>query len=68
MEKVNPKRGLLGKHRTQDTGHVADKCQLHVLSKHFTEMIAEINYLWDLRCDGDSEEIHGYTHAGHHEE
>lgn len=25
------------------------------------------NYLWDFRCDGDSEEVHGYVHTSHHE-
>lgn len=25
------------------------------------------NYLWDFRCDGDSEEVHRHVHSGHHE-
>lgn len=26
-----------------------------------------MNYLWDFRCDGHSEEVHGHIHASHHD-
>lgn len=25
------------------------------------------DYLWNFRCDGHSEEVHGQIHASHHE-
>lgn len=24
-------------------------------------------YLWNIRCDGDSKEVHGQVHPSHHE-
>lgn len=27
-----------------------------------------ISYLWDFRCDGDSEQVHRHIHTSHHED
>lgn len=60
MEKMNPKRSLLGKHS------IFSKRRQHGHALHSNNGLT--NYLWDAGCDGHSEQIHGYTHAAHHEE
>lgn len=28
--------------------------------------VLNVQYLWDIRCDGDSKEVHGHIHPSHH--
>lgn len=43
---------------------------MQYLSKHglcqSDDKYESYNYLRDFRCNGDSEEVHGYIHTSHH--
>lgn len=64
MDDLDPKRSLLNKAKNNFMIFpILAKWRLNTAMA----VIFDWNYLWDFRCDGDSEQVHGHIHASHHD-